>query len=117
MAGAGHGGDPADGAVAAERALAVVFREETARLTAALVRVVGDFAVAEEVVQDALLLAWEHWRADGIPSNPGGWLWTVARRRAVRAQRRPTTTMLRERDWHLLGEKLRGLLSGHDSGR
>ncbi|HKN51360.1 MAG TPA: DUF6596 domain-containing protein [Amycolatopsis sp.] len=88
MAGAGHGGDPADGAVAAERALAAVFREETARLTAALVRVVGDFAVAEEVVQDALLLAWEHWRADGIPSNPGGWLWTVARRRAVDLARR-----------------------------
>jgi YCII-related domain/Sigma-70 region 2 len=53
---------------------------EVADLTAYLVRVLGDFAVAEEIVQDSLLAAWERWRAGGIPDNPPGWLWTVARR-------------------------------------
>jgi RNA polymerase sigma-70 factor (ECF subfamily) len=73
---------------ATEQALAVVFREEAGRLAASLVRVLGDFAVAEEVVQDCLLVAWERWRADGIPANPSGWLWTAARRRAVDVVRR-----------------------------
>jgi RNA polymerase sigma factor (sigma-70 family) len=91
MAGSWHGGDPSgrDVAVAAtEEALTAVFREETARLTASLVRVLGDFAVAEEVVADALLVAWERWPAEGIPANPAGWLWTVARHQAVDLVRR-----------------------------
>jgi predicted RNA polymerase sigma factor len=65
-----------------------VVREEAGRLAACLVRVLGDFAVAEEVVQDCLLVAWERWRAGGIPDNPSGWLWTAARRRAVDVARR-----------------------------
>jgi len=65
-----------------------VVRDETGRLTASLVRILGDFAIAEDVVQDALLVAWERWPVDGIPANPGGWLWTVARRRAVDVARR-----------------------------
>jgi RNA polymerase sigma factor (sigma-70 family) len=73
---------------AAGQALTTVFREEAGRLTASLVRVLGDFAVAEEVVQDSLLTAWERWQADGIPDNPSGWLWTVARRRALDVLRR-----------------------------
>jgi RNA polymerase sigma-70 factor (ECF subfamily) len=68
--------------------LAAVFRQEAGRLTASLVRVLGDFAVAEEVVQDCLLTAWQRWRAEGIPDNPSGWLWTVARRRALDVARR-----------------------------
>src|SRR5712691_12968811 len=64
-------------------ALAAVFREEAGRLTAALVRVLGDFDVAEEIVQDALLTALERWPIDGIPERPGAWLLTVARRRAL----------------------------------
>jgi RNA polymerase sigma factor (sigma-70 family) len=91
MAGTRHGGDTPrdDDAVAAiDRALTTVFRNETARLAAALVRVLGDFAAAEEVVQDCLLVAWERWRADGIPDNPAGWLWTVAQRRAIDVARR-----------------------------
>jgi predicted RNA polymerase sigma factor len=51
-----------------------------------LVRVLGDFAVAEKVVQDCLLTAWQRWQADGIPDNPAGWLWTTARRRASMCQ-------------------------------
>jgi predicted RNA polymerase sigma factor len=60
-----------------------VFREEVGRLTAALVQILGDFAVAEEIVQDALLVALERWPIDGIPDRPGAWLLTVARRRAL----------------------------------
>jgi predicted RNA polymerase sigma factor len=64
-------------------ALAEVFREEAGRLTAALVHILGDFAVAEEMVQDALLVALERWPIDGIPDRPDAWLLTVARRRAL----------------------------------
>ena len=71
-----------------EEALTAVFREEAAQLTASLVRLLGDFGAAEEVVADALLAAWERWPADGIPGNPGGWLWMVARRRAIDRLRR-----------------------------
>jgi RNA polymerase sigma factor (sigma-70 family) len=64
-------------------ALTAVFREEAGRLTTALVRILGDFDVAEEIVQDALLVALERWPVDGIPERPGAWLLTVARRRAL----------------------------------
>src|SRR2546421_4213914 len=70
-------------AAVAPAALAAVFREEAGRLTAALVRILGDFDVAEEIVQDALLIALERWPVDGIPERPGAWLLTVARRRAL----------------------------------
>lgn len=63
--------------------LAAVFREEAGYLTAALVRILGDFSVAEEIVQDALLAALEHWPREGIPARPGAWLLIVARRRAL----------------------------------
>src|SRR5258706_1409911 len=68
---------------ATHTALAAVFREEAGLLTAALVRILGDFDVAEEIVQDALLVALERWPVDGIPERPGAWLLTVARRRAL----------------------------------
>ncbi len=68
---------------ATHAALAAVFREEAGRLTAALVSILGDFDVAEEIVQDALLVALERWPVDGIPERPGAWLLTVARRRAI----------------------------------
>jgi RNA polymerase sigma factor (sigma-70 family) len=93
MAGSRHGGDPSgrDGAVAAtEEALTAVFRAETGRLIASLVRVLGDFAAAEEVVADALVVACERWPVEGIPANSAGWLWTVARHRAVDLVRRDT---------------------------
>lgn len=91
MAGTRDSRDPPGGDVAVaatEQALAAVFREEAGRLAASLVRVLGDFAVAEEVVQDSLLVAWERWRVDGIPGHPSGWLWMVARRRALDVARR-----------------------------
>src|SRR2546425_7099511 len=73
---------------ATDAALTAVFREETGRLTAALVRALGDFDLAEELVQEALLEAVEHWPRDGIPDKPGAWLLTTARRKAVDQFRR-----------------------------
>jgi RNA polymerase sigma-70 factor (ECF subfamily) len=68
--------------------LANVLRDERGRLTAALVRILGDWDVAEELVQDAAIAALEHWTKDGIPDNPGAWLMTAARRKAVDRLRR-----------------------------
>ena len=68
--------------------LADVLREERSRLVGALVRILDDWDVAEELVQDAAVAALEHWAADGIPHNPGAWLMTTARRRAVDRLRR-----------------------------
>ncbi len=71
-----------------DAAVAAVFREEAGRLTAAMVRVLGNFDVAEEVVQDSLVAALERWPEQGIPDNPGAWLMTTARRRAIDILRR-----------------------------
>jgi RNA polymerase sigma-70 factor (ECF subfamily) len=70
------------------KAVAAVFREEAGRLTAWLVRTLGDFPVAEEIVQDALVAALEQWSVEGIPGSPRAWLQTVARRRAIDRLRR-----------------------------
>ena len=72
----------------ARSALAEVFRDEAGRLTAALVRGLGDFDLAEELVQDSLLVALEHWPREGVPDRPGAWLMTTARRLAVDRWRR-----------------------------
>lgn len=68
--------------------LSTVFREETAKIVGVLVRILGNFAIAEEIAQDALLVALEHWPVEGIPAQPGAWLMTVARRRAIDQLRR-----------------------------
>lgn len=65
-----------------------VFREEAGRLTSRLVRLLGDFDLAEELVQDALVAALEHWPREGIPDSPGAWLLTVARRKGIDRLRR-----------------------------
>jgi RNA polymerase sigma-70 factor (ECF subfamily) len=57
-------------------------------LTAVLVRLIGDFDLAEEVVQDSLVTALEKWPLEGIPDRPGAWLMTAARRRAIDILRR-----------------------------
>ena len=71
-------------------AVTTVFREEASRVVAAIMRSVGDFDLAEEATQDALLEALEHWPREGIPRRPGAWLVTVARRRAIDRIRRST---------------------------
>ena len=73
---------------AVDAALTTVFREEAGRVTAALVRFLNDFDLAEELVQEAIVEALEHWPAGGIPDKPGAWLVTVARRKALERLRR-----------------------------
>jgi RNA polymerase sigma factor (sigma-70 family) len=73
---------------AVDTSLERVIREERTRLAGALVRILGDWDLAEEFVQDAAMAALEHWPADGVPRNPGAWLMTTARRRAVDRLRR-----------------------------
>jgi predicted RNA polymerase sigma factor len=73
-----------DDAAELERA----YRQEATRIRAALAARLGDVALAEESVQDAFTEALEHWRADGVPPNPGGWLATTAWRKAVDRIRR-----------------------------
>jgi len=64
------------------------FREQHGRVLAALISQLGDFALAEDALQDALVNALERWELDGVPRNPGAWLLTVARRRAIDRLRR-----------------------------
>ena len=65
-----------------------VFREESGRVVAGLIRATGDFDLAEESVQDAFLSALDHWPREGIPPNPGAWIATTARRKAIDRLRR-----------------------------
>jgi RNA polymerase sigma-70 factor (ECF subfamily) len=65
-----------------------VYRAEATRIRAALAARLGDVGLAEEVVQDAFVEALEHWPAAGVPPNPGGWLATTARRKAIDRIRR-----------------------------
>jgi RNA polymerase sigma-70 factor (ECF subfamily) len=65
-----------------------LFREESGRAVATLIRLLRDFDLAEEVVADTFLVALERWPKDGIPDNPGAWITTTARRRAIDRLRR-----------------------------
>jgi RNA polymerase sigma-70 factor, ECF subfamily len=65
-----------------------LFREESGRAVASLIRVLGDFDLAEEAVQEAFLVALERWPRDGAPANPGAWITTTARNKAIDRLRR-----------------------------
>ena len=65
-----------------------LFREEQGRAVATLIRVLGDFDLAEEAVQDAFIAALEIWPDRGVPANPGAWITTTARNRAIDRLRR-----------------------------
>ncbi|WP_128640415.1 RNA polymerase sigma factor [Rhodococcus opacus] len=80
-------GSTGDGHTGRE-AVAAVWRIESARIVGALARYTGDFALAEDLAQEALAEALVSWPRDGIPHNPAGWLLTVGRRRAIDAFRR-----------------------------
>jgi RNA polymerase sigma factor (sigma-70 family) len=67
------------------------YREEATRIRAALAARTGDLGLAEDAVQDAFVEAMEHWPRDGVPPNPGGWLATTARRKALDRLRRDRT--------------------------
>ena len=64
------------------------YRDEATRIRAALAARTGDVGLAEDAVQDAFIEAIEHWPRDGVPANPGGWLATTARRKALDRLRR-----------------------------
>jgi RNA polymerase sigma factor (sigma-70 family) len=70
------------------RAIDAVWRIESARIIAGLTRIVRDVGIAEELAQDALVAALEQWPASGIPDNPGAWLMTTAKHRAIDLWRR-----------------------------
>jgi len=68
---------------AAHRAIEAVFRIESAKIIAGVARMVRDLGLAEELAQDALVAALETWPGDGVPDNPGAWLMTTAKNRAL----------------------------------
>jgi RNA polymerase sigma-70 factor (ECF subfamily) len=91
-----------------EAAVGRIFREESGRSVAALIRVFGDIDVAEDAVQDAFAIALRTWPGTGLPPNPGGWITTTARNRAIDRLRRES------RGRELLSEAAT-LLPGNDS--
>ena len=83
---------PGTGAAALERA----YRESAGRAIATLVRLFGDINIAEEAVQEAFTVAAERWPAAGVPPNPGGWIVTTARNKALDRLRRESSRYSRE---------------------
>ncbi len=88
---------------ATHAAVEAVWRMESGRLVAGLARLVGDVGTAEELAQDALVIALEAWPSTGVPDNPGAWLMATARHRAVDLVRRRGTY---QRKLALLGATL-----------
>jgi RNA polymerase sigma factor (sigma-70 family) len=76
---------------ASDRELEQIVREHAGRLATALMRITGDFAMAEDLVQDAVLAALQRWPIEGVPGRPDAWLFTVARNRGLDALRRQST--------------------------
>jgi RNA polymerase sigma-70 factor, ECF subfamily len=70
------------------RAIHAVWRIESAKVIAGLARIVRDVGLAEELAQDALVAALEHWPQSGVPDNPGAWLMTTGKNRAINELRR-----------------------------
>src|ERR1700737_3487262 len=79
-----------------------VFREESSRAVAVLVRVFGDFDIAEEAVQDAFTAAMQRWPSSGLPPSPAGWIITTARNRAIDRLRRESSRGQRQAQAALL---------------
>ena len=83
-------------------AVDAVFRREAGRCTATLIRVLGDLDLAEDAVAEAFAIAVEQWPQRGMPANPGGWITTTARNRAIDRLRREAT----RGDRHLAAHRL-----------
>ncbi len=82
-----------------------IFREESGRVVATLVRLFGDLDLAEEMAQEAFTVAVQRWAIDGLPPNPGGWLTTTARNRAIDRLRREASRNDRHAQAVLLHER------------
>lgn len=87
----------------AGRTIDAIWRIESPKLIAGLTRMVRDVALAEDLAQDALVAALERWPASGIPENPGAWLMTTAKRRAIDQLRR---SKLRDRKYEELSRSV-----------
>jgi RNA polymerase sigma-70 factor (ECF subfamily) len=87
---------------AASAAVAAAGADSYARVVATLIRITGDWTLAEDSAQDALALALERWRTDGVPDNPGAWLMTVSRNRAIDVLRRASVERRKLRELALL---------------
>jgi RNA polymerase sigma-70 factor (ECF subfamily) len=74
-----------------QEAVERVFRTESGRILATLIRVLGDFDAAEEAMHDAVATALERWPRDGVPANPSAWITTTARHKAIDRLRRERT--------------------------
>ncbi|GAB4053477.1 RNA polymerase sigma factor [Catellatospora paridis] len=91
-----------DARAAAADAAAAAATEAYQRIVAALIRITGDWTLAEDCAQEALALALDRWPVDGLPDNPGGWLMTVARNRALDVLRRGTVERRKLRELAVL---------------
>jgi RNA polymerase sigma-70 factor (ECF subfamily) len=76
---------------AAQQMVAQTFRQESDRILAGLINLVRDFELAQDALSDALLVALERWPIEGIPRNPGAWMSTIARRKAINRLHREST--------------------------
>ncbi|HEX9683931.1 MAG TPA: DUF6596 domain-containing protein [Acidimicrobiales bacterium] len=85
--------------------LDAVFRREAGRCTATLIRVLGDIDLAEDAVAEAFAIAAKRWLATGVPPNPGGWITTTARNRAIDRLRRESNRTDRHLDAHRLHDE------------
>jgi RNA polymerase sigma factor (sigma-70 family) len=94
--------------------LARIVRGEAGLIVAQLQRRLGNFDVAEEAVQEAIIIALRTWRRDGVPTNPGGWLSLAARRRAIDLLRKRSREVPLADDWD--AEPTAGARSGHRTG-
>ncbi len=86
----------------AARAASAAAAEAYQRIVATLIRVTGDWTLAEDCAQEALATALDRWPADGVPGNPAGWLMTVARNRALDVLRRASTERRKLRELAVL---------------
>ena len=103
----GRGLSDGEGSTDAADAVASVVADEQARLVAGLIRVTGDWDLAEDCVQDAVETALSRWPADGVPRNPAAWLTTVARNRALDVLRRRATERAKLQEAALMAERAR----------
>jgi RNA polymerase sigma factor (sigma-70 family) len=87
----------------AHRAIDAVWRIESAKLIAGLTRIVHDVGIAEDLAQDALLIALEKWPESGVPDNPGAWLMATAKHRAIDIMRR---NKLMDKKHELIGHEI-----------
>lgn len=85
-------------------AVAQAGQESYARIVATLIRLTGDWSLAEDCAQDALTEALQRWPREGVPRNPGGWLTTVARNRAIDVLRRSAVESRKLQEVAMLGE-------------